>query len=233
MIFCVVLISVTGCAGSDSTRNLNTKKQVIFAADDSLYGNNAPAGVKPAAGIENENPKTGNTGPGETESDRNDNSGNVETENESASGVETKNDKVSSTGSETEAVKNASASAGNAKKGNGVDVDLTIMSSTMVYAEVYDILFNPDDYIGKTIKMNGPYVPLFYDETGLYYHYVLIEDAAACCQNGMEFIWSGDHTFPNDYPDEQARIEISGVFGSYEELGMTYYYLSVDDICVL
>ena len=37
-----------------------------------------------------------------------------------------------------------------------VDVDLTVLSSTMVYSEVYNmLLFTPDSYLGKTVKMMG------------------------------------------------------------------------------
>ena len=43
-------------------------------------------------------------------------------------------------------------------QGSGlVDVDLTKLSSTMVYSEVYHLIYNPDDYIGKTIKMEGQF----------------------------------------------------------------------------
>jgi len=34
-----------------------------------------------------------------------------------------------------------------------IDVDLTEMSSTMIYSEVNNIMTNPDDYMGKTIKI--------------------------------------------------------------------------------
>lgn len=36
-----------------------------------------------------------------------------------------------------------------------VDVDLTRLSSTMVYSEVYNMMTVPGDYIGKTIKNDG------------------------------------------------------------------------------
>ncbi|MCL2078804.1 MAG: hypothetical protein FWH17_03055 [Oscillospiraceae bacterium] len=111
-----------------------------------------------------------------------------------------------------------------------VDVDLTALSSTMIYAEVYNIMTNPDDYMGKRIKMRGPYYASYFDETGSYYHYVIVEDAAACCMQGLEFIWNGEHIYPDDYPQDKAIVEIIGVFGSYDELNETYYYLSVDDI---
>jgi hypothetical protein len=113
------------------------------------------------------------------------------------------------------------------------DVDLTVLSSTLVYAEVYNIMTSPDDYMGKTIKLSGPYYASYYEDTGKYYHHVIVEDATACCQGGLEFKWNGDHAYPDDYPENNTRIEVAGVFGSYEELGQTYYYLSVGDITIL
>lgn len=39
---------------------------------------------------------------------------------------------------------------------DGVDVDLTVLSSTMVYSEVYNMLYNdPAHYLGKTVKARG------------------------------------------------------------------------------
>lgn len=118
-------------------------------------------------------------------------------------------------------------------KSGGIDVDLTAMSSTMVYGEVYNIVSSPDSYVGKTIKMSGPYYSTYFDATGQYYHFVMIEDAAACCQQGLEFKWNGEHVYPNDYPEDSTRIEIIGVFGSYKELGESYPYLAVDEITVI
>lgn len=114
----------------------------------------------------------------------------------------------------------------------GAVLDLTALSSTMVFAEVYSIMSHPDEYIGRVIKMKGPYYSLFYDETGFFYHYVVIEDATACCQQGIEFVWSGEHAYPDDYPDDQTIIEVTGTFGTYDELGESYYCLLVDDLVV-
>ena len=112
-------------------------------------------------------------------------------------------------------------------------VDLTALSSTMVYAEIYNMWLNPDDYLGKTIKIKGDYYTSYYDETGLYYNLVVVGDAASCCQQWLEFIWNGDHIYPDDYPASQTKIELVGVFGTYNELDETYCYLMVDDITVL
>ena len=114
-----------------------------------------------------------------------------------------------------------------------VDIDLAAMSSTMVYAEVFNMMSNPVEYMGKTVRMCGPYSPQYYALTDAYYHYVVVEDATSCCEQGLEFIWRGDHTYPDDYPEEQTKIEVTGVFGSYDELDITYYYLAVDEIGIM
>lgn len=115
-----------------------------------------------------------------------------------------------------------------------VDVDLTVLTPNMVYAEVYNMMFSPEDYLGKTIKLQGPYYPLYYEETGQYYHYILITDAMACCQNGMEFIWDeGSHKYPDEYPDKNQEVMIVGTFSSYQEFDYIYYYLDVDNITIV
>ena len=116
---------------------------------------------------------------------------------------------------------------------DNVDIDLTAMSSTMIFAEVQNMMLSPDEFLGKTIKMSGKYSPIFYEVTENFYHYVIIPDATACCEQGLEFIWEGDHSYPLDYPREQTEIEIVGVFSSYEELDITYYYIKTDSLSVL
>ena len=40
---------------------------------------------------------------------------------------------------------------------SNLDVDLTTLSSTMVYSEVYNMMYEPDRYVGKRIKMDGQF----------------------------------------------------------------------------
>jgi len=107
---------------------------------------------------------------------------------------------------------------------SSIDIDLTSMKSTMVYATVYDMMMNPDKYVGKTMKMSGLYDQSYDYETEKYYHYVVIEDATACCQQGMEFVYGGRV----DYPAVGAKIEVVGVFDCYDELGISYFYIDAE-----
>ena len=105
---------------------------------------------------------------------------------------------------------------------DGIDVDLTTLSSTMVYSEVYNMMVSPDDYIGKTVKMDGKFA-LYYDEsTGKYYFACIISDAAACCSQGIEFVLTDEYTYPDDYPKEGEEICVIGTFDTYREGEYTY-----------
>ncbi|MCR5538476.1 MAG: hypothetical protein K6F13_04315 [Lachnospiraceae bacterium] len=103
----------------------------------------------------------------------------------------------------------------------GIDIDLTQMSATMIYSEVYNMLYNPRDYIGKTIRMTGTYNPYFDDSTGLIYDLCLIADATACCQQGLEFELAGGQNAA-ELLSADEEITIVGTFDTYIEGGYRY-----------
>ena len=103
------------------------------------------------------------------------------------------------------------------KPAGAIDVDLTKLSSTMVYSEVYNMMYNAPDYVGKVVKMRGLY-SLYYDEgTGKYYHACIIQDATACCAQGIEFELTEDYRFPEDYPEVNDEVCVTGTFDIYYE----------------
>ena len=114
---------------------------------------------------------------------------------------------------------------------DGVEVDLTVLSSTMVYSEVYNMLYNdPAHYFGKTVKAKGTFSLYQLVTDGVLQpdpvaYACIIADATACCAEGMEFVLEGDYTYPDDYPELGAEITVIGEFQSYEESGMTWYHL--------
>lgn len=103
-----------------------------------------------------------------------------------------------------------------------IDVDLTALSSTLVYAEVYNMVSTPDDYLGKKVKMQGAFSVYEDDQTGNRYFACIIADATACCSQGLEFELTGEHAYPNDYPQLGDDITVTGTFETYDEDGYTY-----------
>ena len=106
-----------------------------------------------------------------------------------------------------------------------VDLDLSGLSGTVVYSQVYNILSEPEPYMGKVIRMAGYYS--FYEdkERGVVYHACVIPDATACCAQGIEFVWAGENAWPADYPKVGEDIIVTGRFSSYDEDGIIYYNL--------
>ena len=111
------------------------------------------------------------------------------------------------------------------KAAGKLDIDLTTLSSTMVYSEVYDMMYEPDRYVGKRIKMDGQFAVYEDPNTGAVYTACIIVDATACCSQGLEFVLDGENTYPDDYPAQGAEITVIGEFQPYEGNGMTWYHL--------
>ncbi len=104
----------------------------------------------------------------------------------------------------------------------GIDVDLTALSSTMVYSEVYSMMAEPERYIGKTVKMDGLFAYYHDEATDNYYYACIIQDATACCAQGIEFVLTEEYSYPEDYPQVEDEICVVGVFDTYLEGGYTY-----------
>lgn len=112
-----------------------------------------------------------------------------------------------------------------------IDVDLTVMSSTMVYSQVLNMLDYPSEYVGKIIKMAGPFRP--FDSTNPNYCYpaIVVQDATACCASGIEFLLYGvplcSKEGGNGYPLYNEEATIVGRFETYIE--GTYMYTHLVD----
>lgn len=91
-----------------------------------------------------------------------------------------------------------------------VDVDLTKLNANMLYSAVFDIVENPAEYRGKTIKIRGTYFALHDPAKNEYHHSCVIWDATACCMQGMEF-----ELADKNYPPNESEITLIGKFDVY------------------
>ncbi len=107
-----------------------------------------------------------------------------------------------------------------------VDIDLTTLSSSMVYAQVYDFLVNPADYEGKLIRVEGEFVSQYYDVTDMVYNFVIVNDATGCCPQGLEFSPSSNI----ELPESGTMISIVGEFVPYDENGNQYYRIDASSL---
>jgi len=105
---------------------------------------------------------------------------------------------------------------------DGIDIDLTLRSSTMIYTEVYNMMYYPEEFIGKVIKLEGMYGEYYDEELDKRYFGCIVQDATACCAQGVEFILKDSYVYPDDYPEMEETITVMGTFDTYEEDGMIY-----------
>ncbi|MBE5808542.1 MAG: hypothetical protein E7317_09420 [Clostridiales bacterium] len=111
-----------------------------------------------------------------------------------------------------------------------VDLDLTAISGTVVYSQVYAMLEDPQQYEGQRVKMCGGFSYFQDPQTNKEYFAAVIADATACCSQGIEFVWKGEHAYPADYPELGTDVTVTGLFDTYLEDGYTYIQLVDADV---
>lgn len=110
---------------------------------------------------------------------------------------------------------------------DGIDLDLTSLSSTVVFAEVAAMVRTPEDFVGKTVRMRGQ-LAVYEANPALdidYFYTVVIRDATACCQQGMEFVWDG-----GTLPAEGTELVVTGKYQQYDCGGWPSYHIVADTV---
>jgi zinc transport system permease protein len=104
----------------------------------------------------------------------------------------------------------------------------------MFIAQTNDVYLNAEDYMGKTLRLQG----LFKREQSDYGSYCfVIRYGPGCCGNdgnaGFEVAWEPRNKALVKYPAEDDWVEATGVLSSYEEDGYPYLYLALTDLKVM
>ena len=103
-----------------------------------------------------------------------------------------------------------------------VDIDLTKMSSTMVYSTVFNMVNNPEKFVGKTMRMRGEYTTyhISIDDPTQIIHACIVRDAAGCCSQGLEFVLSN-----GNYPTGANEVTVVGTISVQKISGKYVCYL--------
>ena len=104
-----------------------------------------------------------------------------------------------------------------------VDIDLTRMSATMAASTATDMLAqNPQNYLGKTVKVSGIFAPFLYE--GETYYFVEIAATDECCPP-IAFEIRHDGGFEGF--EEGTVIEVVGVFAELPPTEPGDYFIEV------
>lgn len=111
-------------------------------------------------------------------------------------------------------------------------MDLSDMSYTMAYAQVYSMVMAPKRHAGETMRIQGSYYG-FQTEDGEDVHLILIIDDAGCCEVGMEFQMTGNHKWPQDFPPNNSIIRLTGLVDTISHGDNVFPLLVANEIQVV
>jgi zinc transport system permease protein len=116
--------------------------------------------------------------------------------------------------------------------------DVIEIKEKMFIAQTNDVYLNPEDYLGKTIKLEGMFKTDSYADLSRNFCFVL-RTGPGCCGNdgsvGFEVAWpeaagtnsSAPLVSGHKYPKQDQWVEAVGKLAAYEEEGYPYLYLAL------
>ncbi|MDR0730361.1 MAG: metal ABC transporter permease [Treponema sp.] len=123
-----------------------------------------------------------------------------------------------------------------------LDSPLIEIKEKMFIAQTNDVYLNAEDYLGKTIKLQGIFKKERYEGIDAEYCFVLRYGPGCCGTDGnagFEVAWAQPDQPPDQgapeqpYPNVNDWVEATGVLGYYEEDGYPYLYLALSSLTVL
>jgi zinc transport system permease protein len=114
------------------------------------------------------------------------------------------------------------------KKQNAGAGKIVEIKEKMFIAQVNDVYLNPEDYLGKTLKLEG----LFKRETygGRDFCFVLRYGPGCCGADGNAGFEVAPASTQKNYPAADDWVEAVGVLQSYEEDGFPFLYLELSSL---
>jgi len=104
----------------------------------------------------------------------------------------------------------------NRNEKTGAQNSVVEIKEKMFVGQVSDVYLNTQDYLGKTIKMEGLFKVGGYEEEN--YYFVIRYGPGSCCGAdliGFEVAWNADGSQP--YPEDDAWVEAVGVLKTFGE----------------
>jgi uncharacterized membrane protein YcgQ (UPF0703/DUF1980 family) len=113
--------------------------------------------------------------------------------------------------------------------------DIIEIKEKMFAANVSNVYLNVDDYLGKTIKLEGIFKSEKYYGAEETYCFVVRYGPGGCCgydsNVGFEVKWDKNRMKP--YPDSELWVEATGVLKIEEEGSAQYLYLDLSSLNIL
>lgn len=95
--------------------------------------------------------------------------------------------------------------------------DLTSLDSDTVFDMVYEMLYDPEEYVGKVFTLAGECNSIYWSATGEQYHYCTVYS-----ENKLEVISLEVDCGEAEYPEDGEVFIVTGIFEIYMEDDVAY-----------
>jgi uncharacterized membrane protein YcgQ (UPF0703/DUF1980 family) len=110
------------------------------------------------------------------------------------------------------------------------DSDIVEIREKMFIEQTNDVYINPDEYMGRTIKLEGIFAVIDEMEPPCYFVYRF---GPGCCgydsNAGFEVAWNAE---AEKYPEDNEWVEATGVLEKYESEGEPFLRLALKSLVV-
>ena len=116
----------------------------------------------------------------------------------------------------------------------GNNSDVIEIKEKMFISQVNDVYLNPDDYLGKTIKLEGLFMMEYPPYIGTEPYCFVLRYGPGCCGTdgnvGFEVTWKADRKI--SYPEVNSWVEAVGELKIYSEEFYDVLYLELSSLNV-
>ena len=125
----------------------------------------------------------------------------------------------------TQSIGKIRKSKGKAKADTSNMIEIT---DNFFIEQTNDLYLNLNDYIGKTIKIEG--LIYFYDDSNGDICYAVVRNTPGCC--GNDGLAGLDIRYDEDYPEENTWVEVIGVVGTDTTYGSKIPAIQVSSMTI-
>jgi uncharacterized membrane protein YcgQ (UPF0703/DUF1980 family) len=120
------------------------------------------------------------------------------------------------------------------KNADADDDGILVIRDRLFIGQVNDIYLNTEDYLGKTIKLEGVYKKEQYDDDKTYNFVIRYGPGGCCGYDGYVGFEIAMESYGLSFPEPESWIEVTGVLKNYQENEfLSYPYIDLTSIDVL
>lgn len=112
----------------------------------------------------------------------------------------------------------ARAGACSAEGAEAIDIDLSDVSAIVAFSQVSNMYAEPWNYVGAVIRIRG-ILDYYESEDGQRRDMIVVQDAAACCGQGIEIVWRNDISQSGPEACCGKEVTVTGRFDLCQEGG--------------